>query len=696
MSVIDPTITSRATELRETLAEANYLYHVLDAPTMEDVEYDRLLRELVNLEAAHPELVTPDSPTQRVGAAVPSGFPEVRHAQAMLSLDNAFSEADLRAFDLRVRRGLALSDSDPGVRYTVELKIDGLAMSLRYEDGSLVRAATRGDGATGEDVTAQVRTVRSIPLRLRGEAPALLEARGEVYMPRSIFGALNERRPAQGKEPFRNPRNAAAGGVRQLDPASTAERGLAFWAYQAVGLESEPGHSATLAAMREFGFPTEPHTRACAGIDEVISAIDHFEQLRGTLNYDTDGVVIKVDDRAAQARLGFISRAPRWATAYKYPAASETTKLLDIELQVGRTGALTPVARLAPVMVSGVMVANATLHNPGEIARKDVRIGDTVELRRAGEVIPEVVGVVLDARDGSETEWVMPQECPACGASVLIEAGQAVPRCPNSVGCPAQHLAGLLHFVRRDGMDIEHAGEGVLSTLLDAGLIAEPTDLYTLDEAKVAALPRLGPKSAARLTASVNAARVRPLDRIINSLGIRHVGVTTARDIAGWLGAEVSPIDICETDGWRPETAPEWTRRAFERLDRASVESLLAIDGIGETVAAAIVEHFADPVRAGIVTRLLDADVSAPLPEAAPTGGALTGKTLVVTGTLAGFSRAQAEQAIRDAGGTASGSISAKTDYLVAGDKAGSKLAKAAKLGVPVLDEDAFRALINA
>jgi len=683
----------RVDDLRRAIDDANYRYHVLDAPDIEDVEYDRLLRELVDLEAAYPQLVNNTSPTQRVGATPSAAFTTVPHATPMLSLDNAFNANELRAFDARVRKGLGLEDDDDGVAYVCELKFDGLAMSLRYQDRQLVRGTTRGDGTNGEEVTAQIRTLPSIPLVLREAAPmGLLEVRGEVFMPRSVFAAINEARVADGDDPFMNPRNAAAGGVRQLDPRKTAARRLAFFAYQLVVLnDGESGspiasHGDSINAMRSYGFPVNEHAQRVVGIERLLRFVDHVAVLRETLDYDTDGVVIKVDSLANQRRLGFVSRSPRWAMAYKFPAAQVTTKLIDIDIQVGRTGALTPVARLSPVLVAGTMVRNATLHNIDDIRRKDVRVGDTVVLQRAGEVIPEVVGVVADARDGSEREWQMPTHCPACGAAAVREPGEVVSRCPNSTGCPAQRLTGLEHFVRREGMDIEHAGGAVLAALLERGLINEPADLYRLDADSLETLDRFGSKSAVRLLASIDASRTRPLDRIINAIGIRHVGVTTARDLAAWLAHQVPPS--------ADEAAADWTLRVFEHLASASVEQLTDIEGIGPSVAESITAFFALPATRQRLFALLEAGVSAE-PPLISSGGPLAGKTLVVTGTLAGFSRSEAQAAIVAAGGRASGSISANTDYLVAGDKAGSKLAKANKLGVPVLDEEQFKRLLD-
>jgi DNA ligase (NAD+) len=689
VTATDP--AARAPELRTTLDEANYRYHVLDAPTISDREYDLLFRELVELEAAHPELITPDSPTQRVGAPVEGGFPSVRHEVPMLSLGNAFGPDELREFDARVRRGLGLGEEDALVGYVCELKIDGLAVSLRYEGRSLVRGATRGDGMTGEDVTANLRTVRAIPITLRNDPPGpTLEVRGEVFMPRGAFATLNEELEKQGRPLYANARNTTAGTVRQKDPAVTASRRLSLWTYQLVGAHGLSTHFESLELLRRLGFPVNPNTRRVEGIEEVIAFTTEWADARRELDYETDGIVIKVDSLADQERLGFVSRAPRWATAYKFPAEQVTTKLEEIGVYVGRTGALTPVAHVTPVFVGGTTVRNATLHNIDEIRRKDLRVGDTIVLQRAGDVIPEVVSAVVDARDGSEAVWEMPSHCPVCGTEVVREEGEVVTRCPNPY-CPAQRIGGLLHFAGRGGMDVDGLGEKIMIQLVERELVREPADVFRLDVETLEGLDRLGRKSAENLAAAIDAARQRPLGRILNALGIRHVGWQTAIDTAAWLVRELPRAD--------DETDVAWTRRAADRLRGASVEELTAVYGVGTVVAEAIVRFFADEHTRDTLHRLLDAGVAAEAPEpgtsAQPADGPLSGKTLVVTGTLPGFSRSEAEEAIRAAGGHPASSVSAKTDYLVAGDKAGSKLAKAEQLGVPVLDEDAFRALLE-
>ncbi len=680
----------RAAELRAQLDEANHRYYVLDDPTIEDAVYDRLLRELTELEAAHPELATPDSPTQRVGAPPSTAFASVRHDVPMLSLGNSFNADELRDFDTRVRRGLGLTDADPPVQYVCELKIDGLAISLRYEGRSFVRGVTRGDGATGEDVTANLRTVRAIPLRLRADPPGdRLEVRGEVFMPRGAFASLNEQLEREGKPLYANARNTAAGTVRQKDPAVTASRRLSVWSYQLVGAHGLKTHSESLDLLRELGFPVNPNIRRVEGIEPVITYTEEWADKRHELDYETDGIVIKVDSLADQAKLGFVSRSPRWATAYKFPAQQVTTKLESIDVYVGRTGALTPVAHLTPVVVGGTTVRNATLHNIDEIRRKDLRVGDTIVLQRAGDVIPDVVSAVVDARDGSEVIWEMPTHCPVCGTEALREEGEVVARCPNP-WCPAQRIGGLLHFTGRGGMDIEGLGYAVMVQLIERELVREPADIYRLTVETLEGLDRFARKSAENLFAAIEGSRRRPLGAILNALGIRHVGWQTAIDLAAWLATEEPHTD--------DESEADWTRRVADRLRGASVEELTAVYGIGKVVAEGIARYFADEHTRETLHRLVEAGVVAEAPAPGTpvvAEGPLSGKILVVTGTLAGFSRPEAEEAIRSAGGHPAGSVSAKTDYLVAGEKAGSKLAKAEKLGVPVLDEEAFRKLLG-
>jgi len=672
------------------IEDANHRYHVLDASSISDRQYDLLFRELVQLEGEHPELVTPESPTQRVGGPVSGAFPSVRHDVPMLSLGNAFSADDLREFDVRVRRGLGRSADEP-VAYVCELKIDGLAISLRYEGRQFIRGATRGDGTTGEDVTANLRTIRAIPLRLREDPPGdRLEVRGEAFMPPGAFASLNRQLEEAGKPLYANARNTAAGTVRQKDPAVTASRQLSVWCYQLVGAHGLETHSESLELLRRLGFAVNPHIAVVTGIEEVIAYTERWAEARRELDYETDGIVIKVDSLADQERLGFVARAPRWATAYKFPAEQVTTTLEEIEVYVGRTGALTPVAHVTPVLVGGTTVRNATLHNIDEIRRKDLRVGDTVVLQRAGDVIPEVVSAVVDARTGTETIWEMPTSCPACGTDVVREEGEVVARCPNPY-CPAQRIGGLLHFTGRGGMDIEGLGYAVMVQLLDRELVREPADIFRIDIETLESLDRFARKSAENLKRAIDEARLRPLSRIINALGIRHVGEQTAIDLAAWLTRETPRGD--------DEDEAAWTRRVADRLRDASADELTAVFGIGGVVAEGISGFFADEHTRNLLHRLVEAGVAAeaPAPGAAPTSaeGPLSGMTVVVTGSLEGFSRSEAEDAVRAAGGHAASSVSAKTSYLVAGEKAGSKLTKATQLGVPVLDEDGFRKLLQ-
>ncbi|MGZ8512488.1 MAG: NAD-dependent DNA ligase LigA [Candidatus Limnocylindria bacterium] len=680
----------RIAALRTQIEDANHRYHVLDDPKISDRQYDLLFRDLVRLEGEHPELVTPDSPTQRVGAPVTGAFAPVRHDFPMLSLGNAFSADDLREFDARVRRGLGRTAGEP-VAYVCELKIDGLAISLRYEGRHFVRGATRGDGTTGEDVTANLRTIRAIPLRLREDPSGdRLEVRGEAFIPRGAFASLNRQLEEAGKPLYANARNTAAGTVRQKDPAVTASRQLSVWCYQLVGAHGLETHSESLGMLRRLGFAVNPHIAVVSGIGEVIAYTEQWAETRRELDYETDGIVIKVDSLADQERLGFVARAPRWATAYKFPAEQVTTTLEEIEVYVGRTGALMPVAHVTPVLVGGTTVRNATLHNIDEIRRKDLRVGDTVVLQRAGDVIPEVVSAVVDARSGTETIWEMPTTCPACGTEVVREEGEVVARCPNPY-CPAQRIGGLLHFTGRGGMDIEGLGYAVMVQLLDRELVREPADIFGLDLETLESLDRFARKSAENLKRSIDEARRRPLSRIINALGIRHVGEQTAIDLAAWLSRETPRGD--------DEDEAAWTGRVADRLRDASADELTAVFGIGAVVAQGIAGFFADEHTRNLLHRLVASGVvaEAPVPGAAlePAEGPLSGMTVVVTGSLEGFSRSEAEDAVRAAGGHAASSVSAKTSYLVAGEKAGSKLAKATQLGVPVLDEDGFRKLLQ-
>ena len=682
--------TSRHAELAATIDRANALYHAQDAPEMSDAEYDQLFRELVALETAYPELITEESPTQRVGGA-PAGsvFDEVRHRRPMLSLSNAFSHDELRAFDVRVRRGLGLPPApEPAtdLRYVAELKIDGLAVTLRYERGRFVQGATRGDGTTGEDVTANLRTIAVIPDRLTLAATA--DVRGEVFMPKGEFVRINAERQEAGLPLYANPRNSGAGSLRQKDPQVTASRLLSFWAYQLLeeGDGSLATQSAALERIGELGLPANPEHEAGLDIDGVIAFTEAWREKRHELPYETDGVVVKVDRFDQQDRLGMVSRAPRWAIAYKFPPEQVETTLEDIVPYVGRTGTLTPVAYLTPITVAGSTVARATLHNLDEIRRKDIRIGDRVILQKAGDVIPEVVRPLTEKRTGAEREYAMPATCPVCGTTVVQDEGAVRVYCPNAA-CPARVGQEFGHFVGRGGMDIEGAGWKALEQLLQTGLVKKRGDFYRLSVEDLEGLERFGRKSAENLHAAIARSRRRPLERIIAALGIPQVGWTTAIELARWLAAEVPAGD-------------DWLRRAAAQLARVAAEEpgrFEEIEGIGPVVAASLAAWFApDGAGAGVLEDLADAGIEAelPAPRAVAASGPLSGKSLVVTGTLEGFSREEAEEAIRAAGGKPAGSVSKKTDYLVAGEKAGSKLAKAQELGVPVVDEAGFRRVL--
>ena len=697
---------ARHAAIAAEIRAANHAYYVDDNPTLSDGEYDALFRELVALEVAFPALTTPDSPTQRVGSgATPdesSPFAEVRHERPMLSLGNAFGEEELRAFDARVRRGLSLTPAPelaPELRYVAELKIDGLAISLRYRDGRLVRGATRGDGTTGEDVTANLRTIVAIPDGL--VEPATLEARGEVFMPKAEFARINAEREEAGLALYANPRNSGAGSLRQIDPGVTAGRRLSFWAYQ-LHEEPQPGaapvgdQSGALARLAALGLPVNPHHRAGLDIDGVIAFLEDWRERRHGLEYETDGVVVKVDRFDQQARLGMVARAPRWAIAYKFPPEQVETILEEIVPYVGRTGTLTPVAHLRPAKVAGSTVARATLHNLDEVRRKDLRMGDHVILQKAGDVIPEVVRPIPERRTGAERIFEMPERCPVCATPIVRDEGAVRHYCPNP-SCPARVAQEYAHFAGRGGMDIEGAGWAVLEQLLQRGMVRSRGDFFRLGVADLESLDRFARKSAENLAASIDRARRRPLARILNALGIPQVGEQTALDIAAWLAGRV-PVGEGE-----PMGGPDgWTARVAIELRRiATVEpyAFEEVPGVGATVAASLGRFFADAATAGILDDLVAAGVEAERPAPRPAigdapAGVLAGKTLVVTGTLPALSRTDAEEAIRAAGGKAAGSVSRKTDYLVAGENAGSKLQKAQELGVPVLDEAAFRALL--
>ena len=692
---------ARHAGLVEQVERANRLYHVEDAPEISDAEYDQLFRELVALENAFPQLVTPDSPTQRVGGT-PTGttFDEVRHRRPMLSLGNAFSHDELRAFDTRVRRGLGLPPApEPAdeLRYVAELKIDGLAITLRYERGRFVQGATRGDGTTGEDVTANLRTIKAVPARL--SATASMDVRGEVFMPKAEFARINGEREEAGLPLYANPRNSGAGSLRQKDPQVTANRLLSAWTYQlieeaeaagrdaadvdsaAVGVSTQSG---ALERLEVLGFPVNPNHEAGLDIEGVIAFTEAWREGRHELPYETDGVVVKVDRFDQQARLGMVSRAPRWAIAYKYPPEQVESFVEDIVPYVGRTGTLTPVAHLTPTKVAGSTVARATLHNLDEVRRKDIRIGDHVILQKAGDVIPEVVRPLPDKRTGDEREWDMPAACPVCGTAIVRDEGAVRHYCPNTA-CPARVSQEFGHFV--GGMDIEGAGWKSLEQLLQTGLVTKRGDFFRLSVEDIETLDRYGRKSAENLFANIQKAKKRPLERIIASLGIPQVGWTTALELAHWLTAEVPA-----GDDWLVRAAAHLRTTASEAPER-----FVEIEGIGPTVSAALASWFApDGPGEGVLEDLADAGVVAELPEprAAAAVGPLAGKSVVVTGSIEGFSREGAESAIRAAGGKPAGSVSRKTDYVVAGEGAGSKLAKAQELGLPILDGDGFRRLL--
>ncbi len=698
--------TSRHRELAAAIDRANVRYHAEDAPEMTDAEYDQLFRELVALETAYPELITDESPTQRVGGAPTGGvFDEVRHRRPMLSLSNAFSHDELRAFDTRVRRGLALPaapEPADALRYVAELKIDGLAVTLRYERGRFVQGATRGDGTTGEDVTANLRTITVIPDRLTGSATA--DVRGEVFMPKGEFVRINAEREEAGLPLYANPRNSGAGSLRQKDPQVTANRLLSFWAYQLLeeGDGSLATQSAALARISELGLPGNPEHEAGLDIEGVIAFTERWREARHELPYETDGVVVKVDRFDQQERLGMVSRAPRWAIAYKFPPEQVETTLEDIVPYVGRTGTLTPVAHLTPTKVAGSTVARATLHNLDEIRRKDIRIGDHVVLQKAGDVIPEVVRPIIEKRTGDEREFVMPTACPVCATPVVQDEGAVRVYCPNP-RCPARLSQEYGHFVGRGGLDIEGAGWAVLGQLLERGLVHSRADFFRLTVDDLESLERFARKSAENLHGRIQRARVgRPLARVLNSLGIPQVGESTAIDLARWLATRVRPDDYPQPDA-RPEAGPDpWFAAVDAELRRVASEepeALTEVEGIGPLVAAAIGRYFSDPATAEGLRELVEAGVvperpAVPPPGASTDAGPLAGKSVVVTGTLEGFGRTEAEEAIRAAGGKPAGSVSKKTDYLVAGESAGSKLAKAQELGVPILDEAGFRRLL--
>jgi DNA ligase (NAD+) len=686
----------RRDELVPVIRRANEMYYLADAPELSDADYDRLMRELVAIETAFPALVTPESPTQRVGAAPAGTFGEVVHGRPMLSLGNVFDEDELRAFDARVRRGLGFAPPPapaPELCYVAELKIDGLAISLRYERGRLVQGATRGDGTTGEDVTANLRTISVLPERLR--EPVTAEIRGEVFMPKAEFARINAEREEAGLPTYANPRNSGAGSLRQQDPRVTAERRLSSWSYQLIedrpdGRPTVSSQSEALARLAALGLPVNPDRAEGLDIDGVIAFLEKWREQRHDLPYETDGVVVKVDRYEQQERLGMVARAPRWAIAFKFPPEQVETVLEDIVPYVGRTGTLTPVAHMRPAKVAGSTVARATLHNLDEVRRKDLRIGDWIVLQKAGDVIPEVVRSIPERRTGAEREFQMPAACPVCGTAVVRDEGAVRHYCPNT-HCPARLSQEFAHFAGRGGMDIEGAGWAVLEQLLERGLVKTRGDFFRLSVAELEGLERFGRKSAENLKTSIERSRRRPLARVLNSLGIPQVGESTAIDLAGWI------VSRWPAEGMEPG---EWFGRVARELPGVTAEELREVPGIGPVVAAAIAGYFSAPETAAVLADLVDAGVVAEpparrvAPGSGPAAGPLAGKTVVVTGSLAGFDRAGAEEAIRAAGGKAAGSVSKNTSYVVASEGAGSKLAKATELDVPVLDEDGFRRLL--
>jgi DNA ligase (NAD+) len=663
---------SRIEELRSQVNEHLYRYHVLDDPIISDAQFDALIAELRRIEEENPELVTPDSPTQRVGAPVEDLFAPVRHLRPLFSLDNADSSEMLLAWEQRMERQLGR----PPVGYVAELKIDGLAVVLTYRDGVLATGATRGDGVTGEDVTANLRTIKSVPLRLLGKAhPAVLEVRGEVYMPETAFEELNRRQAEAGDRIFANPRNAAAGSVRQKDPTVTASRNLAIWVYQLGLVEGGPAfetHADTMQYLRDAGFRTNPASERLGNIDEVLDFVERAEKGRHETGYQTDGVVIKVDSLPDQDSLGFTSKAPRWAIAYKFPPEEQVTLLKAIQINIGRTGAATPFAVLEPVFVGGATVGMATLHNADQVALKDVRVGDQVIVRRAGDVIPEVVGPVVAARTRQLRKWSMPATCPFCGNPIVRVEGEAVARCTGGFECPSRVREWLFHFASRGGMDIEHMGYKTIDLLLSEGLITDPADIFTFDVGRLQGREGWGEISVNNLSRAIEAAKDRPVARLLTALGIRHVGGTIARTLVRHFGG-------------------------LPALMAASEEEIAQVEGIGPTIAKGVAQWAADPVNRDLVEKLVKAGVRLEDEvEAGVVGDLLAGATFVVSGTVEGFTREEAQAAIELRGGKATGSVSSKTTALIVGDSPGaSKSRRAEELGVPIIDGDTFRKVLE-
>ena len=697
-------VARRIQTLRDALHHHDHLYYVLDAPEIPDAEYDRLYRELQQLESAHPELITPDSPTQRVGGAPLERFAPVMHTVPMLSIrtETDTSEEGAIAFDARIRRELKLSADAVPVEYAAELKFDGLAISLRYEKGALVQAATRGDGVTGEDVTQNVRTVRAVPLQLHGVTAAVLEVRGEIYMRRDDFDRLNERQRAAGEKTFVNPRNAAAGSIRQLDPAIAARRPLSFFAYglgEVRGWQVPATHSAVLDALLAMGVPVCADRAVVEGARGLAAFHQRIAAKRDALPFDIDGVVYKVNDRALQERLGFVTREPRWAVAHKYPAQEQLTVVRDIDIQVGRTGKLTPVAKLEPVFVGGVTVTNATLHNEDEVRRKDVRIGDTVIVRRAGDVIPEVVGVLLERRPREagrpfDLHKQLKGRCPVCGSAIAREEGEADWRCTAGLYCAAQRKEAIKHFAARRAMDIEGLGDKLVDQLVERGLVEDIADLYGLTAETLADLERMGPKSAENLVAALDRSRITTLARFLFALGIPDVGEATAAALATHFGSLEALVAAARS--YAEALAEDADDSAAARARRLKAQALQQVPDVGPEVADRITRFFTEPHNQRVIERLRKAGVGWKDVEVAPVAEQpLAGKTFVLTGTLSGMTRDQAKARLQARGAKVSGSVSKKTDYVVAGAEAGSKLGKAEELGVAVLDEAALLALLG-
>ncbi|MBD2785025.1 NAD-dependent DNA ligase LigA [Xenorhabdus sp. DI] len=668
-------IIQKINELRTTLRHHEHLYHVMDAPEIPDAEYDRLMRELKALEEQHPELITADSPTQRVGAAPLTAFEQVRHEIPMLSLDNVFDEESYLAFDKRVRDRLK---NGQDLVFCCELKLDGLAVSLLYENGELVQAATRGDGTTGENITANVRTIRNIPLRLKGDnIPARVEIRGEVFMKQAGFEKFNEEARRTGNKVFANPRNAAAGSLRQLDPRITAKRPLTFYCYGVGVLEDgtlPASHYERLMQFKRWGLPVSDKVKLCQGTQQVMDFYRDTEQQRPALGFDIDGVVVKVDSLELQERLGFVARAPRWATAFKFPAQEQITIVRDVEFQVGRTGAITPVARLEPVLVAGVTVSNATLHNADEIERLGLRIGDTVIVRRAGDVIPQVVGVVYESRPADTQAVTFPAHCPVCGSDIERVEGEAVARCTGGLFCAAQRKEALKHFVSRRAMDVDGMGEKIIEQLVDKEYVKTPAELFRLTAGTLTGLERMGPKSAQNVINALEKAKKTTFARFIYALGIREVGEATAVNLVAHFGT-------------------------LEKLRAADIDALIAVQDVGGVVARHVVNFFNEPHNQAVIDDLInnigihwEVTESLSLKEV---DSPFTGKTVVLTGSLSRLSRDEAKDKLAALGAKVTGSVSKKTDLVIAGEAAGSKLAKANELGIPVIDEEEMLRLLG-